>query len=83
MTGRKNVYLLLHNAHFSTILYPLQAFEYRYQCQKCASFFNNKGEHKCEGSCWRSLLKLVVDLRLIVKQQQFQHTTLSRSQENK
>ncbi|XP_052128322.1 uncharacterized protein LOC127750509 [Frankliniella occidentalis] len=50
---RKNIYLLLFKEHFSAIMFPKQAFDYDYECEKCAMFFNNKGEHKCDGTCWR------------------------------
>ena len=52
-TTRKNIYLLLHQQHFYAILYPCQAFGYHFECTKCVIFYMNKGEHKCEGSCWR------------------------------
>ena len=48
---RKNIYLLLHEQHFNAILYPYQAFEYKFQCEKCVVFFNHKGEHRCAESC--------------------------------
>ncbi|XP_052125924.1 uncharacterized protein LOC127749915 [Frankliniella occidentalis] len=51
--GLKNIYLLLHKEHFSAIMFPRQAFDYDYDCEKCAVFFNKKGEHQCQGSCWR------------------------------
>ncbi|MBW0532615.1 hypothetical protein O181_072330 [Austropuccinia psidii MF-1] len=53
--GKKNIHLLLHNNHFSAILYPCKAFDFNYLCDKCVVYFNNKGQHKCEGSCWRCL----------------------------
>ena len=51
--GCKNIYLLMHNAHFSAILYPRRAFEFERECYQCPAFFNNKQLHTCEGSCWR------------------------------
>ena len=51
--GKTNIYLLLHNEHFSVIFSPCQAFDYRFECKKCVVFFNRPGGHACEGSCWR------------------------------
>lgn len=51
--SNKSIHLLLHNAHFYAILFPCQAFEFKFLCEKCAVFFNHKGEHQCNGSCWR------------------------------
>jgi len=53
--GRQNIYLLLFGGHFHTILFPKRAFDYQYVCDKCVVFYNHKGEHMCEGSCWRCL----------------------------
>jgi hypothetical protein len=53
--GRKNISLLLHNEHFHAILYPCQAFEFEFQCEKCVVFYNHKGDHRCQGTCWRCL----------------------------
>jgi len=53
--GRKNLYLLLHKGHFSAIIYPCQAFDFHFDCPKCLVFYNLKGEHRCEGCCWRWL----------------------------
>jgi hypothetical protein len=50
---RKNIYLLLHNAHFYAILYPCQAFDYRFLCEKCVLFYNNADGHQCPETCWR------------------------------
>ena len=51
--GCKTVYLLLHQEHFYAILYPCQAFEKVFVCEKCIVFYNHKGEHRCEGICER------------------------------
>ncbi|XP_026290327.2 uncharacterized protein LOC113215001 [Frankliniella occidentalis] len=59
--GRKNLYLLLHKEHFSAILYPCQAFETHFQCEKCVVFYNHKDDHRCEGSCWRCFAGVVHD----------------------
>ncbi|KAJ1523119.1 hypothetical protein ONE63_001012 [Megalurothrips usitatus] len=53
--GRKNIYLLLHREHFYAILYPCQAFETEYLCEKCIKFYNHKEDHRCEGTCWRCM----------------------------
>ncbi len=53
--GRKNINLLLHNEHFFYIMYPCTVFIYEYECEKCCSFFHNKLDHRCAGSCWRCL----------------------------
>ena len=51
--GARNLYLLLHNGHFHAILHPKQAFCFEHVCDKCVTFFNNKGEHKCKDTCER------------------------------
>lgn len=51
--GRKNIYLLWHEAHFYAILYPCQAFDRPFLCEKCVKFYWHKAEHRCEGACWR------------------------------
>ncbi|KAK3911543.1 putative DNA polymerase [Frankliniella fusca] len=43
---RKNIYLLLHNGHFSAILFPCQAFQQRFECKRCVTFYNNEGSHR-------------------------------------
>jgi hypothetical protein len=51
----KNLYLLLHSGHFYAILYPCQAFDFHFECQKCVVFYTNRGEHRCGAACWRCL----------------------------
>ena len=51
--GCKNIYLLLHREHFYAILYPGAAFDFHFECEICVVFYNNKGDHRCDGSCWR------------------------------
>ncbi|KAK3918067.1 putative DNA polymerase [Frankliniella fusca] len=51
--GRTNICLLHYQGHFYGILFPCQAFGYHFMCEKCITFFHQKGEHRCEGSCWR------------------------------
>ncbi|KAK3926595.1 putative DNA polymerase [Frankliniella fusca] len=53
--GRKNLCLLLHNNHFYALLYRGAAFDFHFECSKCVVFYMNKGEHRCEGACWRCL----------------------------
>ena len=53
-TNRKNIYLLLHNDHFSAILQPYQAFEYHFQCERCVFFYSHVGDHRCEDTVWRT-----------------------------
>ncbi|KAK3926345.1 putative DNA polymerase [Frankliniella fusca] len=51
--GRKNLCLLLHSNHFYAILYPCAAFDRRLICDRCVVFYNHRGDHRCEGACWR------------------------------
>lgn len=51
--GSKTIHLLMYNAHFYAILFPCQAFEFKFECQNCIIFFNHKGGHICDGTCWR------------------------------
>ncbi|KAK3924586.1 putative DNA polymerase [Frankliniella fusca] len=51
--GRKNLCLLLHNNHFYALLYPGAAFDRHFTCDRCVVFYNNTGDHRCEGACWR------------------------------
>ncbi|XP_026288125.2 uncharacterized protein LOC113213318 [Frankliniella occidentalis] len=53
VAGRKNIYLLWHQEHFSAILYPGAAFDFHFECEKCVVFYNHKLDHHCEGYCWR------------------------------
>ncbi|XP_026291679.2 uncharacterized protein LOC113216148 [Frankliniella occidentalis] len=53
--ARKNIYLLWHAEHFAAIFYPESAFDYKFMCEKCVVFYNNAGDHRCPGSCWRCL----------------------------
>ena len=50
---RQNIHLLWHEAHFYAILTVTGAFGSSYFCEHCLVLYSNKGQHKCEGSCWR------------------------------